>query len=56
MENKAIWYRCSFVPYYYNVHIITNGYYCGIGRFCDTWEELIAFCKAYNVTEIRKGA
>jgi len=25
--------------YPYNVHIITNGYYCGVGRFCKTLEE-----------------
>lgn len=54
MENKAVYHITSFAPHYYNVHILTNGYYCGIGRFCTTWDEVVAFCKYYNVKEIRQ--
>lgn len=52
--NKAVYSICSFSPYYYNVHIITDGYYCGIGRFCESWHEVVEFCNRYNVVEIKK--
>lgn len=52
--NKAIYNITDFEPHYYNVHIITDGYYCGIGRFCKTENEMIEFCRKYDVKEIRK--
>lgn len=52
--NKAIYTITDFAPHYYNVHIITDGHYAGIGRFCESYAEMIAFCKRYNVTEIKR--
>lgn len=52
--NKAIYNITDFAPHYYNVHILTDGVYCGIGRFCETEQEMIDFCKSYNVVEIKK--
>ena len=51
---KAFWKRLAWAPYYYSVHIVTNGAYEGVGAFCDTWEDVLDFCKAQNVTEIVK--
>lgn len=56
--NKAIIYKTTFpIPkeFKYNVHIVSNGYYYGTGRFCKTYKEAIEFSKLYNVIEIRKG-
>ena len=53
--NKAIYTITDFAPHYYNVHIITDGHYAGVGRFCETEQEMIDFCKSYNVAEIKKG-
>ena len=52
--NTAVYNITNFFPYYYNVHILTNGIYCGVGRFCETAEEMIRFCNKYNVTEIKR--
>lgn len=52
--NTAVYNITDFVPYYYNVHILTDGVYCGVGRFCDTWDEVVDFCKEYNVQNIKK--
>lgn len=52
--NIAKYYRCSWAPYYYNVHIFTNGYYAGVGRFCESLDELITFCKYYECEKIEK--
>lgn len=51
---KAIFYRCSWAPYYYNVHILIDGIYCGVGRFCESKQELIDFCKYYEVETIER--
>lgn len=59
--NTAIIERCNIAPYpnsnvtyHYNVQIVTNGYYCGVGRFCETFEEVQRFCMEYNVKSIQK--
>ena len=52
--NTAVYNITDFAPNYYNVHILTNGIYCGVGRFCETQEEMIRFCNEYNVTEIKR--
>lgn len=52
--NKAIYNITDFAPHYYNVHILTDGKYCGVGRFCANEQEMIDFCKSYNVTEIKR--
>lgn len=49
MKKVAVWKRVDFAPYYYVVHLFVDGKYTGIGRFCDTWEEMIEFCKAHGV-------
>jgi hypothetical protein len=40
--------------YHYNVYIVLDGWYCGIGRWCETWDEVVDYCKIYGVEEIRK--
>ena len=51
---KAVYTITTFYPHYYNVHIIINGLYAGVGRFCETYEEMEAFCKHYGVEKIEK--
>lgn len=51
---KALYTITSFYPHYYNVHILINGNYAGVGRFCQTFDEMIAFCKYHNVDIIEK--
>lgn len=54
--NKAIFNITDFAPHYYNVHILTDGAYTGVGRFCETEKEMINFCLGYHVTEITNNA
>ena len=49
---KAYWKRWTYAPHYYQVNIVTNGVYEGVGAFCDTYEDMVAFCKEHNATEI----
>lgn len=51
---EAVFYKCSWAPYYLNVHILIDGVYAGIGRFCETAEELAEFCKYYEVEKITR--
>lgn len=40
IQYAKIIYQPEATPEYpYNVHIITNGYYAGVGRFCRTVDE-----------------
>ena len=50
--NMLVWKKCGWAPYYYHAHILTDGIYTGIGRFCDTWEDVVEFAKEYNCTKI----
>lgn len=52
--NIAVYNITDFYPHYYNVHILTDGMYTGVGRFCNTWDEMISFCKEYRVQTIKK--
>lgn len=51
-EIKAIWKITDFAPYYYNVRILVNGKYTGLGRFCMDRYEMIAFCRYYKVKDL----
>lgn len=51
---KAVYKRVDFAPYYYNVHILVNGYYAGVGRFCDTLEEVKAFAEYHKAETIER--
>ena len=57
--NKAVYHITDFAPHYYNVRILTQApdhkwFYSGVGRFCTTWTEAVAFCKYYNCTVIER--
>ena len=54
--SRAVW---NFSDHYFNVHILTKAedgrfHYTGIGRFCDTWEEVVDFARYYGCIEIKK--
>ncbi len=44
----------DIIPYKYNVQIYSNGCYCGNGRYCNTLDEIEAFCKSYNCLTVEK--
>lgn len=53
-EITAVWSITDFAPHYYNVHILVNGIYAGVGRFCNDYNEMIDFCDYYKVSRIEK--
>lgn len=40
-----------FFNYNYNVKVITDGYYCGIGNYCKSLKEALDFIKKYEKGE-----
>ena len=50
----AIFNITSQFPHYYNVHILIDGVYAGIGRFCLDYQEMMDFCRYHGVEKIRK--
>lgn len=50
---KAYYHRWTQAPYYYQVNVLCNGVQLD-GRFCETWEEVIAFCKYHKVEALIK--
>lgn len=41
----------NFFNYNYNVKIITDGYYCGIEKYCKSLKEALDFIKKYEKGE-----
>lgn len=39
----------------YNVQIVIDGVYAGIGRYCVTMDEVKAFCAKWVVTIMQEG-
>ena len=56
MANKvtAVYNVTDFAPYYYNVHILVDGIYAGVGKFCENWRELQEFCNKHNVETVTR--
>lgn len=47
--NKAMIKRTKYPAFKYSVQIITNGYYCGSGKFCRSIAECLSVCREYAV-------
>ena len=50
----AVYNITDFEPHYYNVHILIDGEYAGIGRFCEDYDEMIAFCRYHHVESLER--
>lgn len=42
--------------YPYNVHILVDGIYAGVGRFCRSSDEVVDTLNMYDVAQIEKEA
>ena len=59
---KAVVYKMDNHPYGFRYNcqkwVSNDGAdwrYCGSGRFCNTWDEVLAYCEKDGITDIREA-